>query len=405
VRDVLILLIVLLVVVMTVPAMGSVRAAEWVKVNDGAYLAAWVQQGVIAYVPAETRLSPPPPNEDAEKSTGQQVFEGQGTLAIRDMEGPPSAREVDRDNRRPFIYRTTGSGSLPATGLTELPGGWSLELGGTCRYLRDTLDRLDRLAVAPSGQMYCGVDTFGHVKVRGLHGETITLPGLPSSILDSICGIAWSSDSTAVYLAHPTGHGTEIWLAPIEGRASLLQVVPQFDGFSGTTPAGVLVYQYGTALREVTPTGTRTLLNLAPEDVPWAISPDARYVLWLDRTVSLSSLESGKVLTLDMPKGYELCPPFGWPGPTSSEIAVYACGRDPSDTLLLLYTETSPEHFDLTTMTLPPTKDACFDYTVDPVVVGPGVVSVVVTDRAAFCIGNAVNSETWLVYLNGTGGR
>jgi len=406
VRRLLFILAVPLAVALAVPVVaGSGSAPKWVEVSDGAYLAAWVHQGTIVYVPAETRLRPP--SEGAAESTVPEAFEVEGGFPVPDMQGLPSPPETAEDGRKGFVHHVTGglTTSLPTMNPIKLPGGWLMTLGGTDRYLRSTLDRLDAQAVAPSGQMYCTAGSLGRLEVRGLHGEFLELPGVPPDVLDSISGLAWSSDSTAVYLAHATGNGVEIWLAPLEGQARMLEVVPHFDGFAGTTPTGVLVYQYGLALDEITPTGMRTVLNLAAEDVPWAVSPNARYVLWLDRIVSLTSLDTGKLLSLEMPDGYELCPPFGWPGPTSSQIAVYACGRDPSDTLLLLYTETSPEHFELTAMTAPPSKDVCFDYNVDPVVVWPGVVSVVVTDRSAFCIGSAVNTGTWLVHFNGAGGR
>jgi len=399
VRKVSILLAALIAVGLATSAvMGSGPVPSWDLVADGAYQAAWGGDGSIVFVPAMTRLRAPQTDQ-----TELEVTQAGGGLALQDTEGPPVSQEM-ADERRAFVHRLSPSDS-PQIALdpTGRSGGWSLTVGESKRYLQSISDRLDTLMVSPSGEMYTTRDERGHLAFRDVDGNPVELAGLPGHVLESACRVAWSADATAVYLANPTGLGAEIWYAPLQGQAQMLAVVDQFDGFVGTTPSGVLVHRCGIALDEVTPTGTRTVLRLTFGDLPWAVAPDGRYVLMLDQTVTLVDLGSGKALSLQMPEGYELCPPRGWPGPTSSEIAVYACGADPSDTILLLYTETVSGKFNLTQIITPPSEDLCFDYNVNPAVIAPGVLSVVLTGRSEFLKGSAEGIGTWLVTLHGEG--
>lgn len=402
-RKILVMLVALAAVAITVPvAMGSGPAPEWVQVADGAYQAASVYgDGAIVYVPASTRLRPPTVVDDT--SVPEVIEEEWGTGIPIEAVSPEATTEVV-DERQAFVYYADPGTRAGAAALTTLPGGWSARFDGYERYLTSIADRLDRLAVAPAGQAYATYDAAGVLTVRDVHGETIPLPGLPQYVLDSAMAAAWSFDGTALYLAYATTGGAEVWLAPLGGQAGQLGRFDKFGGFVGATPKGVLLYQRGIALVEVTALGTRTVTPLASLDYPWAVSPDGRYVLWLDLIVSLTTVEDAKTTTLRMPGGYALCPPRGWPGPSSSEIVVYACGQDPSDTVLLWYSEEGPGRYGLRIVE-PPSDGLCFDYSVDPVVVGPGVVSVVVTDRSAFLVGDAVDTGTWLIDLNGAGRR
>jgi len=401
VRKLLVMLVALAAVAITVPvAMGSGPAPEWVQVADGAYQAASVYgDGTIGYVPASTRLRPPEVVDDAPIP---EVIEGEWGTMIGIETVAPEATSVVVDERLAFVYRGGAPSQADAGALTTLPGGWSARLDGRKRYLPSIADRLDSLAVAREGQAYATYDAAGVLTVRDVHGEPIHLAGIPQDLRPTAA--AWSFDGTALYLALATTGGTEVWLAPLGGQAEQIGRFDKFEGFVGATPKGVLVYQRGIALDEVTALGTRTVLPLAPLDYPWAVSPDGRYVLWLDLVVSLTSLEDAKTTALEMPSGYELCPPRGWPGPSSSEIVVYGCGQDTSDTVLLWYSEQGPGRFKLRVVE-PPADDMCFDYSVDPVVVGPGLVSVVLTDRSGFLVGDAVDTGTWLVHLNGPGRR
>ncbi len=401
-KKLLLVLVVLAAVAVTVSvATGSGPAPQWVKVADGAYQAAAVAgDGSIAYVPASTRLMPP---VAADTTPAPEVVQELGGFSVA-LEGvsPDAMAEVVEDSQ-PFVYCSVPSWRLGAELMGEVPGGWSARLDGHEKYLLSVADRLDNLDVATGGQVYVTRDQVGALTVRGLDGEPVALRGLPKDVLDSARASAWSFDGSALYLAEQIGRGAQIWLAPLAGQATPLARLDQFDEFVGSTPQGVLVYQSGMALTEVTAQGTRTVSQLASLD-PWVVSPDARYVLMLDRVVTLTSVEGGQTTTLRMPRGYELCAPHGWPGPSSSEIVAYASGRDPSDTVLLWYSEEAPGRYTLRVVE-PPSGELCFDYSVDPVVVGPDMVSVVLTDRSAFVVGSAVDTGTWLIHLEGVGGR
>ncbi len=243
------------------------------------------------------------------------------------------------------------------------------------------------------------------LSVRDAHGQSVTLPGLPRQVLDSATAVVWSFDGTSLYLAEPVGSGANVWSAPLQAEASLVERLDDFDGFVGATPEGILVFQRGVALVELTPSGSRTILPLASLDRPEVVSPDGRYVLMQDLTVSLATVQDGQMTTLEMPRGYQVCPTRGWPGPDSTEIVVYACGReDPTDTILIWYSRDGAVRY-RSKVIEPPSDELCFDYSVDPVVVAPGVVSVIVTDRSGFSVGDAVGTGTWLIDLNGAGRR
>ncbi len=397
----LVVLVALVVVSVTVSvAVGSGPAPDWVKVADGAYQAASVTgDGGIVYVPASTRLGPP---EVVDDEPVLRIIEEEWGTGIPIMTVSPEATTEVVDERQAFVYYADPGSRADASALTTLPGGWSARADGRERYLSSTADRVDSLAVAREGQAYATYDAEGVLTVRDVHGEPVHLAGVPQDLPP--ISAAWSFDGTALYLAYAAPGGAEAWLAPLGGQAGQVGRFDKFGGFVGATPKGVLLYQRGIALVEVTALGTRTVTPLASMDYPWVVSPDGRYVLWLDLVVSLTTVEDAKTTTLRMPGGYALCPPRGWPGPSSSEIVVYACGQDPSDTVLLWYSEEGPGRYGLR-VARPPEDGLCFDYSVDPVVVGPGVVSVVLTDRSAFLVGDAVDTATWLIDLNGAGRR
>ncbi len=384
---------------------SSTPPPSWTKVADGAWVAVWASDERIAYVPASSRLLTPQASAGAVSNGGE--VQVPGGVIIPASEEPPEADAPVSETVSPFIFELGARADEVPTewANTEQVGLWVLREAGNSLFVTDLPGGARLAAISPLGEFCCRMGQTGEILVEDAPGERHPLAGLPADVAAHPLGWIWGPSGCTLYVAGNAGQEIGVWRCPVDGSAELCGTVAKpFGGFAGVTDSGPLVYRFGETLSVVSQVSSSSL-PLSSADIPWVVSPGGRYVLWFSDSISITEIATGKQYDLPVPRGYSLCPPLAWPG-TDDLFVFYVCGDDPSDTQMVAYArKPHGEGFQLIASCKAPTPDTCFDYSVDPVMVGDGVFSVLITDSVGFLRSQAIDSSTWLVEFHAGGGR